>query len=396
MMVALVFTMVLMAGMATVFRSSLVSFYSSGETLSSARRNLMSLDLLGDDLDTAGMFLIDPFNGTPSNGIGVSQTSPPFFVLPNVAITGGAATPAPGDPTITDELYFYADQPLPFQGTIKGVPANSAATDVQNGVVPGPADFTYTVDCALNPAYAQQVAQGQIAILQAFWQVGQIVNNPQPPNGSQVTIVLGSSPTAPLTGIGPSGAVFTNQPPVGSGVLIVQPDNMIRYRLQFLQLDPSRPTGVPCLVRDLGTWDPAAGFTVGAQPQQIVADNVQGFKVYLSLNSGQTWAGIDLVPAANPPPSGSGFAANWQGGIQAELQAQWTLSGRPGTQPITTDALWFRNNPTLVRIDLTTRTATQRTEYSGNPGSATPTAAFKLTTQSLIYLPRQSGLTVGS
>ena len=37
-LVALVFTMVLMAGMANVYRASLSSFYTSGESISSVRR----------------------------------------------------------------------------------------------------------------------------------------------------------------------------------------------------------------------------------------------------------------------------------------------------------------------------------------------------------------------
>ena len=82
MLVALVFTGILMAGMATVFKTSLSTFYTSGEQLSSARRNRMSIDLLGDDLNAACMYLLDP-----SVPPAVVATNPPFYILPNMAVT---------------------------------------------------------------------------------------------------------------------------------------------------------------------------------------------------------------------------------------------------------------------------------------------------------------------
>lgn len=57
-LVAMVFTALLMAGMAKVFQASLGTFYTAGEKMSSARRNRLSLDILYDDLNTAGMFLL--------------------------------------------------------------------------------------------------------------------------------------------------------------------------------------------------------------------------------------------------------------------------------------------------------------------------------------------------
>ena len=41
-LVALAFTMFLMAGMANIYKSSLSTFYTSGESVSSARRNRMA------------------------------------------------------------------------------------------------------------------------------------------------------------------------------------------------------------------------------------------------------------------------------------------------------------------------------------------------------------------
>ena len=89
-LVALVFTMVLMAGMANVYKASLTTYYTSGESLSSARRNRMSVDLLVDDLNTACMYLTD-LSVPPT----VSAAVPPIYILPlNTlsSITGFSST----------------------------------------------------------------------------------------------------------------------------------------------------------------------------------------------------------------------------------------------------------------------------------------------------------------
>ena len=77
MMVALVFTMILMAGLGQVFKSSLSASYLMGEKISSLRRNRGSMDLLYDDLNSAGMVLVD-------------VTSPLTALSPSIAITTSA------------------------------------------------------------------------------------------------------------------------------------------------------------------------------------------------------------------------------------------------------------------------------------------------------------------
>jgi type II secretory pathway pseudopilin PulG len=387
-MVALVFTLVLMAGMASVFKSSLASFYTSGETLSNARRNMMSMDLLTDDLNTACTYILDPVNG-PTFGPGAM---PPFYVLPNCSLTGAPNPLGTGDPSIADELYFYADVPLPFQGTL-GLPSQRSANELVNqGSAMAAADNTYTIQCN-NNTYAAMVQQGQYIIFLDKWTLYQVTAAPVP-TGTSVSVVLGADPNSAITGVGASGAAQQMKPIQGSGVVFVQPTNMIRYRVQYLALNPvnSDSNMVPCLVRDQGTYDPVLGFVLNANnQQQIVTENVTGFKVYLSLNSGQTWAGLGLAAGSPAPAPGGGFVANWQGQFLPLLNAQLTTAGRPGYTPATQDPNWFRDNPTLVRFDITTRTATQRTEYSTTPN----TAAYKQLTQSLVFVPRQSGLPVG-
>ncbi|MFZ4514149.1 MAG: PilW family protein, partial [Geothrix sp.] len=160
-LVALVFTMVLMAGMANVYKASLSAFYTSGESISSTRRNRMSVDLLVEDLNQAGMFLTDLASAPP-----VTEAMPVFLILPNMPVTGHGDN----DPLATDELYFYQDQPLPFEGTLaSGGTQLSAIELVARGTAVATADTSYTLDCG-SAAYASQVAIGQVLVFKDAWQ----------------------------------------------------------------------------------------------------------------------------------------------------------------------------------------------------------------------------------
>lgn len=370
-MVALFFTMLLMAGMATVFKSSLSTFYTSGELLSSARRNRMSIDLLGDDLNTAQMYLLD-LSIPPQ----VTAAMPPFYILPNVPIPGAGGD----DPQTTDELYFYLDQPLAFEGSLVGPgPARTAAELVMQGVAFEASDRTFTIDCP-NEAYANQVKQGQIMIFKDSWEIAFIDTPPSAPSGTQVTVVAGSDPKSAMTGTGSAGLPSKVKHIPDSGVVVMQPAQMVRYRIEMLQLDPTKAAGIPCLVRDQGTYN-GVNF-VSDRPQQIVTENASGFKVYLSANSGTSWAGLGL--------GATGFDAGWDTGIRAELDTQLANSGRPNFKTTRGDEHWLRSIPTLVRVDVTTRTATQRSEYS----NVANTAAYRNLTQTLVFAPRHTGLTM--
>jgi Tfp pilus assembly protein PilW len=381
MLVALVFTMVLMAGMATVFKASLSTLFTSGEALSNVRRNRLSVDLLGQDLDTACMTL-DMTTPPP-----YSDTCPDFYVLPNMPITGVPASPAVGDPTSADQLYFYVDQPLPFQATL------------HTGFL-GPVHLpSLTFDCAGSATYAGMVASGQFFVLQDAYEVGAIGTTTV--TGSQVVVqtVAATNPN----GYDPTGDFIHNHMAT-SNVLIYQPAQMVRYSVQYLMLNPNASDGnlIPCLVRDQGNYS-TSGFTA-TQPQQIITENVTGFKVYLSVspnlvatNDAGAWAG-------SPTTQGSGFTdmAGWNSLLlgttspQAASITTQLAAKAPNAIAPASDPYWFRDNPVLVRVDLTTRTAAQRTEYIGvNNASAATGAAYKLLTQSLIFVPRHSGLPIG-
>lgn len=372
-LVALVFTMVLMAGMANVYKASLSAFYTSGESISSGRRNRMSVDLLVEDLNKAGMFLTDL--STPP---AVSEAMPAFHILPNMPV----ADHGENDPDITDELYFYVDQPLPFEGTLSSASTQKAAAElVAAETALTDADNTYTFDCD-SATYANQVAVGQVLILKDTWEAVSILSVTC--SGSSAKVVTGPMPNASITGSGAAAPASRVRHLAGSRVVLIQPAQMVRYRIQMLQLDPGSATGIPCLVRDQGDYSSTA-FTA-SQAQQIIAENVAGFAVYLSSNGGKSWAGLD--PVIDAKAIYSGYDEGWDTGIRTELDAQLLTSGRPGARTTRIGPTWFRTIPVLVRVDITTRTATRRSEYAANPSAV----AYRLQTQSLVLVPRHSGL----
>lgn len=360
-LVALVFTMILMAGMASVFKASLSAYVTSGEKLSSIRRNRMGLDLIADDLNNAGMYLTDLVN-PPS----VSSSNPPLRIVPNPSTITGVTQGA-------DELYFYMDEPLPFEGTIASSSSSSKSASelVAAESAASSTDYTFTIECG-ESAYARMVAAGQVLIFKDSWEIGYVSATPTV-SGSTVTVVLGSDSSSSITGSGTSGLPTKANHLKGSQVLFVKPAQLVKYSVQTLQLDPASSSGLPCLVRDQGAYS-TSGFTADSSERQIVTENVTGFRVYMSVNSGQTWIGGS---------SYSGWSA-----IRSALDTALTTYGRADYQTTESTEHWFRAIPVLMRLDVTTRTARQRTEYASTAG----TSAYKEETRSVVMVPRHFGL----
>ncbi len=157
---------------------------------------------------------------------------------------------------------------------------------------------------------------------------------------------------------------------------------MVKYSIQMRNLDPGAAGAntVPCLIRQQADYDPA-GFPAAGATADIIAENVPGFKVYLSANSGQGWAGYGQ--------SYAGLALGWTAGIQAELNTQLGTAGRADFTTTANNLNWFRSIPTLVRLDITTRSAMKRAEYSTDIAKPTD---YKQLTQSLVLVPRHFGL----
>jgi hypothetical protein len=374
-MVALIFTLFLMSGLAAVFKASLTAFYASGENISNTRRNRMSIDLLSGDIDAAGMYLMD-LTIPPQTLAGY----PPFYIIPNAPIINAGAD----DPKNTDELYFYMDEPLPFEGVIKDAPSEQTAAEavMSGSILNRSSSSAYVINCP-NSSFAKQIKAGQAVIFKDFWEVAHIKNVMA--SGRSVTITVGATPNSDVTGSGASGLPPKAKHMNGAGVLFVKPAQMVRYRIRSLGLDPdpgATNSTIPCLVREQGVYDwIAAGFTA-TEPQQIITENVSGFKVYLSVNGGNEWAGLGF--------DGTGFDGGWNAtaGIRGQLDSQLKVAGRLGFRTTRGDEHWFRSIPTLVRIDITTRTATRRAEFS----AASNELAHRELMQSLIFVPKHFGL----
>lgn len=379
-MVAVAFMAILMAGMAGVFKTSLSTFYTSGEKISNLRRNRAALDLVYDDLNSAGMSMVDITSPLAS-----STTNPAFYIIPNVPIP----LPGPNDPTTTDELYMAYDQPLPFDGSlISGGGAVSGSTAegkvLSGGSMTLGTDDTYVVEC-WDPAYAQAVKAGMnFHIKDDMSHAAYQILVPTVVNSTQVSVTVQAAPTiaTQVTGRGDPGVLRPVQRIVGSAVVFINPSQMVRYHIVMLNMDPSNANGIPCLVREQGLYTPAAGFTPDPTLTQVIAENTSAFKVFLSADSGKTWAGSDLASGV------TGFASGWSNGIQAELNTQLGTVARTNYTTTAGDLAWYRDIPVLVRMDISTRTATQRAEYS-TTGNA---LAYKQVTQSVVLVPRHFGL----
>jgi prepilin-type N-terminal cleavage/methylation domain-containing protein len=375
MLIAVAFTGILMAGMAQVFKSSLGAFTTSGEILSAARRNRASIDMLNDDLNNAGMFLTD----LSSPPLDVVASNPAFYIVPNAAVTldPGLTTSADG-PATADQLLFYFDQPLPFEGTLGSTTGIKTGADLvlSGDSAADSAIQTYTIDCG-NRDYANQVKDGMSFVFRDSWESRFITS--ATPSGTTVTVVTGAKAGAAVSGIGSTGSPAKVKHIPGSGILFFMPAQMVRYSIKYKNLDPQLPaTGIPCLVRHQMPYS-AAGFNEAAATETVITENVSGFKVYLSADAGENWAGIG--------------AANWAA-IRGQIDTQLVSSGRQGFTSTKGSETWFREIPVLVRLDITTRTAVKRNDYydPNHPPAAGGIADFNTVTQSLVVVPRHFGL----
>lgn len=408
-LVALVFMSILMAGMAKVYQSSMNTFYKSGESISSGRRNRMAMDLLYDDLNAAGQYLVN-LTAYPSFG----ANNPGFYILPNQTYAG---TDVPAAKALTDQLSFYYDEALPFEGRLLADASHTFATTSNADLVSNQTDVAATsnFDTKLevrfqDPTYANMVqtystgTTGLVAVFKDQWGPMAVSKVALGPGTSDVTFepqVAPDNEKGLPTGVNPfnkerhfagdgsfpSGlpGTINGAPSMGGApVLFVHPAQMVRYTIKSMDLDPSGGgVGVPCLVRQQGDYAPG-GFV--PSQETVIAEDVTGFKVYLSAypdptnaDLTKTWAGWKLT--AND------FDGGWTNGILAAVNNQLATLGLTASAN-TSDPNWFRNTPLIVRVDLTTRTAIKRTD---NTTTGT-TADYQERTQTLYMVPRHFGL----
>jgi len=398
-LVALVFIGLLMAGMAKIYKSSLNTFYVSGETISSGRRNRVAMDMLYDDLNSAGQYLTN-MTVYPT----FTTTNPGFYIVPNQPF---ASTDIVAAKAISDQLYMYFDEALPFEGCLTdntGVYGVSGTTFPRTGsddlverqrLGLAGQDIT-TLDRTITvtfkeASHAAMVKNDLFVVFKDQWGPKQIQDVAV--SGKTVTFKpkdLPDDEKGISTGVNAlntkrhfAGSGLFTDPTVlapsggGAPMVFVRAGQMVRYSIRPQFLDPANPTvALPCLVREQGDYS-TAGFT--ANQTAIIAENVTGFKVYLSADGGRNWAGLGLT--AND------FATGWSTGILAQVNTQLASVGLPSASSAS-DPNWFRETPLMVRVDLTTRSAVKRAENAAVANSA----EYRERLQTLYMVPRHFGL----
>ena len=401
-LVAMVFMGILMAGLSTVFKTSLTTYVTAAETTSSSRHNRLALETLFDDLNQAGMVassLIQP----PTY---VTTANPPFKIIPNVPY---ASTDVPNVATavnngqkawaVTDQLLLFYERILPYSTTM-GSGLSGTGVGVANGVTLANslAGTKATVINFPTKAQATAAATDVTAAIAAQMNVILVSSAVQlsvtglTANGDNTcNVTLGAGTNGPQT----SG----NSVAIGSVVYLVVKDQYVCYSIKPMLLDPANPnTFTPCLVRDLISY--TENGTVSNLPpwintvsSTIVADNVTGFHVGLSANGGNTWAGTDGTGAW---VAGNTAWTDITGGTSFSApQLNYQLANfdtKAVPVPVVDDLFWFRAYPILVRIDIQTRTVNQRTEY-GTTVAGTPALGYNYQTRTMVLNPRHFGLT---
>ena len=291
-----------------------------------------------------------------------------------------AATPA--NETLTfDELQFVTDQMLPISARLSAATTDAASITVTSTL--GDLSLLKAGDFAvvLDPAHEIVRVKGS-----AY-------------SGSTAVVALeATSLQDPTTGafLGAFGTLRSLSHQVGADVVFIRPNQVVRYTLMPLALDPSNTAlTVPCLVRDqtayptggaLIAWPAATASQAtlatagpGGAPvvRTVVAENVTGLRFDLSANQGQTWT------------RGNSWSATLTN-LNAQLAS--LASANPGIGYVSSaqdpaNPLWYRAAPLLIRTDLTTRTLVRRAEYAATAN----TLAYRTRTQTILVQPRNFG-----
>ena len=334
-LVALLLTGILMAGMATIFKSSLSSIYTNGELIGAQRRNRWVLDQMGDDLRMAGH----------TDGVDISKIAFPLVEQPFV-ITPGVSGSSQRDQI---EMFMNANvQELT-------VAANSAIGDTQLTLsAPGggplniqQGDFMIIKDgIQAEYGYANAaVSSGAVTLM----------NESDQQNNSVIAAYMKNGSTA----------FWRPHTTLTGSVTVLRPCRLVHYSIEDRSLDPSSTTMVPCLVRKEAAFGGGTQGNWGTITGDVVAENVSSLRVDLSIDGGQNWE----------------HGATWTATVAS------ANSRLPAANKINANAFWFKQIPALIRVEIRSRTPQARTEYS----STGTTAAYKERTQILVIAPRNFG-----
>lgn len=370
-LVALVFTAILMAGMFKVFQASTSTFASLSETLAIQRNARWGLNLLQEEVLQAG-FLLPPYE-TPGLNPTSAGAQPPLLMQKTDYI--------PPDETVpVDELQMVIDMPLNVGGTLTKDPALG--------------DTVLEVSI---PSGASDIKDGDVMIIQdSNWEVFTVTGA----TAGSVTIKTATSSTPLQDAYGNQVQPFRHATVqyahrATAEFAFYRPMSVVRYTVVPRKLDPSDPKGtVPCLVRqrrplsiapnDIWAPDKDTPQTTAPADEQILLEGVTGFRVDWSLDGGKTW-----------------LRAGGSGDDWASIRSVVDKALGTSTSPVIKQSLgvtnlqdpyWPRYVPILIRLDVSTRTRLRRTEYNPTLDPKNPVATFRTRTETLLLSPRNFGL----
>lgn len=372
-LVALVFTAVLMAGMASVFRSSVQTYTAVNETMGAQRTNRWALDQISDDISQLGFVFPD----RPLPNFVLTGAESLFSITPGGAVAGvarvsdtnPAATQA--ETVIADSLQYFTDVPLAVSGLWS---ADTTGNDTNPGGTPTSAPASAAITFTLGAS--SDLKAGDVMVILDSGENGNWEHPVIAGAANPVVFETDMAKIAKYTSAMISPGIALEHK-AGVPVYFVRPAQLVRYAVLAVALDPANSAvRLPCLVRQQTDY-PAAGTVAWANvPTQIIAENVEGFRVDLSFDGGTTWARTTGAPT------------DWAG-IQANANTQLDTAGLPNLKTITDPANpdWFRGINSLIRIDITTRAPIRREEYSATAGAR----AYRTRTQTLMISPRNFG-----
>jgi prepilin-type N-terminal cleavage/methylation domain-containing protein len=357
--VAMLFVGLLMAGMMRVYSASIRSFHSQQETLGAQRMNRLAFDQLSDDFQQAGYMYPDR-SVAPWITAGAVQKS--FVINPGQTFTAQKLNDAGalvGETITADEVVFARDVPVARTATLAGA------------VGPGAGVYA-TLPLAFTPGAATPILKGDIVIL---WDQNFEFFFVKDDLGAGNTVTI--DPDGHLIDsqwiTGANGEVRRDHA-LGTQVSFVRPNQLVRYSLQPIALDPAVPgMTVPCLVRQQATYPMNTTVAVNWTTTQgtVLAENISGFRVDMSADGGTTWTRAATWAA-------------WKTALDPKLKAQ----NMKGYQGMDLNPLWFKFANLVFRLDITSRTPTQRSEFTGSP----LVRAFRERTLTMLLMPRNFAL----
>jgi len=359
-LVALLFTSMLMAGMTKVFTATVSSFSSNMESTAIQRNARWALNLLQNDVMQVG-YLMPP--RVVSDLIG--NTQPPLMI----ETTGSALDRTLTDGThesiaAPDELQVVMDVPLEVGGTLAVATVGSNQMTInftQGRELLQAGDLVYVKDSAFE-LFKTSSVPGTTGVVSLASTSGLLDAYGNDTSNSMV------SPQVMKTHL------------AGAELGFVRPLQVVSYTLQLLNLDPgNKDATVPCLVRRTRSLSGSFGTP------ELMMEGVTQFSLDWSLDGGATW-----VRKANSLTSSRWTQVQAATSTAfASLATKSTLAASlQGGMGSTSDPFWFNYVPVLMKVDVETRTQLKRTEFSGTANQA----AYRTRRETLMISPRNFAL----